>query len=764
MALKKNSHQPQNLLQMSLHSKLGPQGRALLRQGADARDPKTLVVGPEMNVYNSNDAGPQELDFLIDSLRNAKDLSVNKVLGYMYHYLPMIKVEHNLRMVFTSFLHNSTCFANPNFEENYQIVEVFKLLTDKKLSISQPTLPVKNWYEILAQEVANFVRFSPQANSWKVLPVLSGMLLSNGLRDDLYSKRNFIEFGWFFNNWDKRAHSMFVDGLSNSLAGFNSPDVINLSILCLALIFNKETQTVGEYTPRILSAFMIKCLMQLMFSNAPYTLQSYEFLFTGGSVSNKPVIKHMNRLSFLLEAYLKELKVTDVNHELIFNSLNNMKLFNITLATKTQSSVFNDVDSSRRQDATHQEFWVLMKNVFFSECIIVQGVLTRFMELTSKSFSLFSIFNDSLVIERQYRQICLKIIECFYHLNHVLLSIGQGGFDSFNFSYYLSLELIFSSPVLASQLESLSLSYLNYPHVNLYAPVVNRDMINRSKVLFVLGLWENYLQKTNPNPQFISSNIFPICFDLVNNPSVQSHEVIEACHSVLLLCFNNKRKNLKDLMSYVNLIIGQFPRILSAQQLSIAVESLGKKILSEPVIYSNSIHADSADEFLEYLNFKCTNTTSGIPITIKPSENMFASAQPIGEIHAESTMKALDPQKESNIVKQNKLKKPKDKMGMNILPENDTSHYKFSLRVVPETSREAMVLSFINLIPYLPLSVFVKWLDKILLLVDSSNHNERIYLRGMLWKVISENLDLNRCEIAYRWWYETKKFVVHPRI
>ncbi|WEJ96667.1 hypothetical protein PSN45_004209 [Yamadazyma tenuis] len=728
---------------MSLFSKLGPQGRALM-------GPTGSGSSFESYAGRKVEEGPQELDYLINDLRNSsQSMSVNKVLGYMYHYLPFVKVEHNLRLVFASFLNNPTCFTpgGASFESNYQIIEAFKAITDKKLSVSQPTIPVKTWYTVLFQELDHFVAYDIHRNSWKVLPILSGILLSNSLRDDLYSNPNMIEFGWFFGDWDSKAHDLFVKALGNTLAAYNSDDIINLSLLSLAVTYKRD-QDITSYTPSVSVSFLITRLIQLIFANTSYSLQVYEKFFAfdinaanlhdtlNSEVMNKPVVKHLNRLSFLLESYYRVLPINKTGFDLIMDGLSKIKLFNASLCTRTQDSVFNHPNSIKDQSVLHQQFWFFMKNIFFSECIIVQGIMTRFLSVNqSKGFSIFSIFKETYNIESEYRFIALKVVESFYHLNHILVNIGQGGFDSFNFVYYLSLELIFGAQPSIVELEKLSMFLLGYPNVNLNADVINFNPINRGRVLFVMGLWENYLQKNSFNNDYIKRNIFPICFDVVNNRGIQAYEIIEAAHSVLLLCFSNKRvnKNLKELMEYIELIVNQFPRILSAQQLSIAVESLGKQILSNPMVYEGSMYANSADEFLEFINFKCLNTKSGIPISIKASDSMFTSAQPIGEIHAESTMKSLETKKQNiNIVAENKIKKPKDLVPLGMLPEATVAptEYNFAKRLVPETSREAMVLSFVNLVPYLPLSVF-----------------------------LSENLDLNRCELAYRWWYETKKAV-----
>lgn len=754
--------------------RLGPEGRALANSNSG------MFASQLENV-------PQELDYLIHELRNpVENTTVNKVVGYIYHYLPYVKVEHNLRLLMASFLNNPVCFGNNSnvtFEQNYLIIEAFKAITDKKLTISQPTLSIKVWYNIIYQELHNFVLFDITNNCWKAIPILSGIHLSNGLRDTLYSKVNVIEYNWFFKDWDRKVSDLYRKCLGFALHPVNNDNIINLTLLSLSTYFDRE-KNIKHYVPQISDSFMILRLIHLMFSNSSYSSQVYEkFYFMNpdddninqiiqDEISLKPVIKHLNRLSFLLESYLKQLSNNQRNSELIMSNIVKIQAFNKSLSQSTQSSIFNHPNSPNDQSIIHQQFWYFMKNIFFAECIVFQGILTRFIQSTrAPNFSFFiNPFKVNYLpqLENDYRGISLKIIESFYYLNHILLSIGQGGFDSYNFVYYLSIELVLGSLKLSRDLEILTSFLIGNFNINLYHDVLNNDLISRDKVLYVLGLWENYLQLNNHNDEFVKNNIFNLCFDMVNDPKLQAHDVIEASHSVLLLCFSNQKANdnLLQSMKYVELIINQFPNIISSNQLSIAIETLGKQILSNPVISEKG--SNSAIEFLEFMYLRCSNTPSGIPTKVNPSINTFTSAQPITEINAESTMRTLNSKDLNpntvNIIDENKMKKPKNAVKLDILPDDlgpspPKSEYNFQKRLNPETSREAILVAFMNLIPYLPLSAFVPWLERLYHLVDCSNASERQYLISVLWKVLSENLDLNRCEMAYRWWYETKEAV-----
>ncbi|KAG5421502.1 hypothetical protein I9W82_000593 [Candida metapsilosis] len=759
-----------------LYGKLGPQGRALLNN-PQSQSQQSYAYSNDPNNH------PQDLDFVIDELRNPKPTTtVNKVLGYLYNYVPYIKHERNLGLVIASFLNSPVCFGPtassppPAFEENYLIIEVFKLITDKKLEVSQPTLSIKEFYTVIKKELENFVWYNPRANSWKVLSIICGMMLSNPLRNELYVDANYFQYRWFFDDWDEKIKSLFIHCLEFSLSSSHSQDVVYLSVTSLALVYQKDNEHVKKYTKHIGDGFMVGVLMDMIFLSPTVSTLSYQQFFqinprdnNAGNDANKkilqkPVIKHLNKFSFLLAAYFTQLKYNRQNEDLIVSNLVKIADFNKLVNHMCASSTFNTFTSAKENNSFVQSFWYFMKNLLFSEVIIFQGIFTRFLTGNKSNFIWFNN-RDLVIMQRAYRQVALITLPSLYYLNFILLSIGQGGFDNYNFVYYLSVELALST---GDHFQQLALRlFSDYNEINLYPDVLDHNYIMQSKVLFVLGLWENYLQqKPIANEQF-ANRIYNLVCDLANDAKYSSNDLIEASHSVLLFYFANSNKvDLRDCIEYVNLLISQFPKRLSATQLCIAIETIGKKILSNPQPYpQNSIFINSGDEFFHFLADLCAPIHRGVPI--KPSaaasgptqENpSFASAQPISEIEAHSTLNTLEQDKklENDIIHENKAKKPKDKVVRDLLPRFK-KEYKFENRLAPDTVREAAVLALINLVPYFPVSMFISWVDRIWDLIVKSNVLEANYLTGMLWKVMSDSLDLNRVELAMRWWYETKQ-------
>ncbi|KGQ92325.1 putative peroxisomal biogenesis factor [Candida albicans P76067] len=814
----------------NLYQSLGPQGRALLSQNGPGI-PSTLSGTPNTN------SSPQELDFLINELRNPKpDTTINKVLGYLYNYIPYIRHEHNLRLVIASFLNCPVCFGGSGtsisssfeFEKNYLIIEVVKLIIDKKLKISMPVISIKQFYTIILKELQNFQHYNPIMNSWKILPIITGILLSNELRDQLYTEVNFVEYKWFFANLDKEIYQLFNNALPYSLSQSLDNNINYLSLMSLALVFknserhHKDSSDTVVHTKNISNIFMIQKLTEMIFLDRKVSMLVYQKFFQlnphneniesviSNDIMNKPVVKHLNKLSFLLEHYFSALDFTQLEDQVVGQSLIIITNFNKHLNHETKNyTLFNNFnntpDARTGNNPLTQNFWFTMKNLLFSQIIIFQGILSRFLTansrlLTNKTFFWFSskkyygnridTTNNNNNIEYQYKDISLQIMTNLYYINFILLSIGQGGFDNYNFVYYLTIELALTTGV---RFEKLTLCLMNnYQEINMYPDVLNSNYIDTSKILFVLGVWENYFQQMNRLTQhrqqeIFNKEIYNIVINLVDAKKYANNDLLEASHSVLLFYFaNNSKVNLDDVMRYVELVLEQFPQRISATQLSIAIETIGKKILSNPISYNNynsrgnTIFINSAEKFFIFLLNKYSRIEPGVPIKPKSITSVlssgsgeanvsFTSAQPVNEIEAHATLNTLEQEGKlaNDVIDENKAKAPSKKIIKKYLPDlvgktktNSDNHpfEFFDTRLTPETAREATIVSLINLVPYFPLSVFIPWLNQVWDLIVRSDSKEQQFLFNMLWKVISESLDINRGDLAIRWWYEEKQF------
>lgn len=819
-----------SIVMSNLYQSLGPQGRALLSQNGPGI-PSTLLGTPNTNL------SPQELDFLINELRNPKpDTTINKVLGYLYNYIPYIRHEHNLRLVIASFLNCPVCFGGSGtsisssfeFEKNYLIIEVVKLIIDKKLKISMPVISIKQFYTIILKELQNFQHYNPIMNSWKILPIITGILLSNELRDQLYTEVNFVEYKWFFANLDKEIYQLFNNALPYSLSQSLDNNINYLSLMSLALVFknserhHKDSSDTVVYTKNISNIFMIQKLTEMIFLDRKVSMLVYQKFFQLNphneniesvilnDIMNKPVVKHLNKLSFLLEHYFSALDFTQLEDQVVGQSLIIITNFNKHLNHETKNyTLFNNFnntpDARTGNNPLTQNFWFTMKNLLFSQIIIFQGILSRFLTansrlLTNKTFFWFSskkyygnridTTNNSNNIEYQYKDISLQIMTNLYYINFILLSIGQGGFDNYNFVYYLTIELALTTGV---RFEKLTLCLMNnYQEINMYPDVLNSNYIDTSKILFVLGVWENYFQQMNRLTQhrqqeIFNKEIYNIVINLVDAKKYANNDLLEASHSVLLFYFaNNSKVNLDDVMRYVELVLEQFPQRISATQLSIAIETIGKKILSNPISYNNynsrgnTIFINSAEKFFIFLLNKYSRIEPGVPIKPKSITSVlssgsgeanvsFTSAQPVNEIEAHATLNTLEQEGKlaNDVIDENKAKAPSKKIIKKYLPDlvgktktNSDNHpfEFFDTRLTPETAREATIVSLINLVPYFPLSVFIPWLNQVWDLIVRSDSKEQQFLFNMLWKVISESLDINRGDLAIRWWYEEKQF------
>jgi hypothetical protein len=555
------------------------------------------------------------------------------------------------------------------------------------------------------------VNYNPVNNCWKVLPIISGMSMSNELAYELYTELNAMEYRWFFYDWNKKMGQLFKKALNHSIAPSQSDDINYLALLSLAVTF-KKGEPVNRYTSHIAPEFIVYKLTELLFES-PKSANVYRELFVvndesqAGAIIQTPVVRYINKLSFILEAYIQSLPHKYKSFELIMTISKKLLHFNRELNFATLNSGFNHKESASNQSELHKRYWYLLKLILFAETIIFQGILTRFAVIEKPQWR--SRHMQSIISQNQ--QISLVILHNLYYTNFILLAIGQGGFDSYNFVYYFAVDLASKNQ---EHFEGLTMELIcNYQELNLHPHVVNHSYVIQSKILFVLGLWENYMQQNLPHGKF-QREIFEICFDLADTKKYNVYEITEASHSVLLVYFSQaKFENLPECIQYFDMLFEQHPQSLSATQLNIAIETIGKKILSTPILYHNSEYETSSDEFLEYLYRKCGAAPS-IAITTAPITTAVESS-----------------------------------------PANNP--YEFQERIIPNTTKESAVTTIINLIPYLPLSKFNLWLERIWVLIETSHPEEKIFLTGILWTVISENLDLNRSELAYHWWYEVKK-------
>lgn len=719
-----------------------------------------------------NISGPQELDYLVDTLRNPpSSTSVSQILSYLYNYVPYVKHEHNLRLVTASFLNNPVCFVDPTFEEAYLVVEVIKLIFDKKLRVSQPTLSIKSFYDTILREIKSFVAFNPVKNSWKALAILTGISLTNDLRDDLYASLNPFGYLPFFSSFDHSADLLYKKCLRNTLS-FNrsNSEIVNLALLTLALKLRSDDD-LNSYICRSEQEFVISRYVTLMYGPQGYCrmYQRFENPADLDAALLNLIMKHISKVSVLLDRLFANLLYAPESYELIFLSLSEIAAFNqeMNRFVLAYPQIDSDPNSASARSENSNKLWFFFKSILFSQVLIFQGIMTRFVESRNIGLfrQIFAIANTSTT-EVHYTDISFQILRCLYYTNFILLSVGQGGFDGYNFVYFVCLELCCKNNT-SCRFQTFTRQLIGNYELSIHHTALNRSFVLRSKVLFALGLFESYFQQNAFRDPAYEAFVYEVTFDLTENRFLTDSAITEAGHSVLLAFFskmNNDRSGIGQVLRYFEVLAGQFPSRISATQLSMAVETLGKKIMSSPLVYKDGLFKTLIDEFLEFIHFKAANTRSGELIQAR-SGHMFTSALPIPTTDANSTLSQLPDSSNTNIVEEHKHKKFKDLAVVDVvLFGKKTGQEFFEARQSPETVREGLILSFLNVIPYLPLSDFERWLNKIWELILNSNDSEGVFLAAKFWTIVSENLDLNRCEVAYLWWYETKQQVERTEV
>lgn len=204
------------------------------------------------------------------------------------------------------------------------------------------------------KELQNFQHYNPIMNSWKILPIITGILLSNELRDQLYTEVNFVEYKWFFANLDKEIYQLFNNALPYSLSQSLDNNINYLSLMSLALVFknserhHKDSSDTVVHTKNISNIFMIQKLTEMIFLDRKVSMLVYQKFFQLNphneniesvilnDIMNKPVVKHLNKLSFLLEHYFSALDFTQLEDQVVGQSLIIITNFNKHLNHETK--------------------------------------------------------------------------------------------------------------------------------------------------------------------------------------------------------------------------------------------------------------------------------------------------------------------------------------------------------------------------------------------------------------------------------------------
>lgn len=533
--------------------RLGAQGRALQQR---------LQQQPYSSTHSFQSPSSQaqnDVNLLLSSLKTPGTLTSTNLLSYIVHYLPRVKNEENLRLLMDAILSNHVIFSHQiNLEETYIVIEAIKATFDLKIKISEPSLPLTKFFHAIVTSV-----FESGVESWKKVLVITGILLSQPVYQEQSIPETKSYFQTTYHSLANLNHELMLkifQTVSINPVEINALTVI--SFACSLPFFSPQQREHLPHEPILL--FTTHLIFQ-----SPYGLQSTTEAL---ALSNSPVVKHLSRLSFLIE--------NSLTHGVSFGALDST--LNIILG-------FSENLHFRSQDTT-QSLNVL-KNIIFAVVIIFQGFVSYSLKLSSR------------ISKAQYPTIATKILKTFFHLNFIIEKIGTGGFQAYNFVYITSVDAL--------------LQYSHKSAEQLGQYFSERVLLNSSnqyevsKTLFALTYFETLCQSASVD--YYENTILPMV-DYIIHTTTHSRSLMEAAHSVIIATFIPKNSHIiaSTSINYLHTVLSQFPQLLSPTQLRIAIETIARAV--SPPSEAYQLNKDNLRELLHTLYITCLNTRPGLPI------------------------------------------------------------------------------------------------------------------------------------------------------
>ncbi len=733
---------------------LGPEGKKLLEK-LNINTRATTSARTATITHLTVPDQEAEVDNLINILKAATTTSNTKpqslarqLLSNVAYYLPILKSETQICRLVVALLNSQVYFNQTeqkvnSFEESYLIIEVISAAVRKKILISTPTIPLTVFYNRIVAAILAFTHSNSPLDCLKQNLVIAGLALSQNLLNEYTTPEQAL----FFQNYNKLVKLIAVKNF-NILANWNLHSdnslvienfgeevykVKALNLVSLACIFPELDDTHKKLldNPKI-------CLFGLhLISTSEYGFNNFKGLTFSQNEGNndniirslkeKPVIKLYSKLSFVIERAI--LETGKLQTEELFNvleaSLNDLLQF----AVETHNTcIFNDQILKTQSLQQHlikfkEDYWSILKHIVFSNIIILQGIVTLALDSNSLNDNLplisLSWFNKNASIHSQrahFHSFSIKILKILFFYHFILEEIGTGGFLAYKTVYSTATEILLQTTyenknASLSSGEILSDFFLQN---TTFKDLVN-ESIDRSKFLFVLGFWETLVLFCSPS--YYDEVIVPVSTEFISKPYrtinfdrvATTRNILESAHSVKLSSFQLERLakyNAKHILSYVDMVVFQFPLVLSAHQLVLATAAVLKYIHKDGVI-GNYDH-DLQKRFTQKLFRKIKQESPG--------------------------RKIIDLQLRSA-------------GSPSLQTINDSTG-------IPPTIKSALILAFIKTIPYLEAEILVFWLQKLYQEISRGcNSEEQQFCQMHLWNTISGELGLSKADRAIQWWY-----------
>lgn len=514
------------------------------------------------------------LDILVRDLRSARGSERSgNVLQRAVFFLPTIRNERNIAVLVSELVHSPNVLETPPSDLNavFYLIEGIRSATDRKMRITDPTIPPAEWVDRMLASCLLVAQSSQER--WRVVPVLTGILLSKGSN------------GQFTLNRKQRdlAQNLLLEIIHEYV---DNEQLYPLLVLSLAKVHNLLDES---YDTKVSNEKILLASLTLIYRHPLHGMGYGSVQRLVQQPNNHTIFSHLSELSHLIKR-----SIENIQSSMILDEGLNM-IIEFMVAMSEQFPLLRSVDD---------KLWNLYKLFLFGVSIQLQGFAT--VLISRRGFQSSAYF-------------AAKILQNLGQIYFIVMHLSMSGFSAYEFVYYTCIDTLFNAPT--ANLRTIELTArLLAGSLNIGA--VNRSLVDRGKIVYMLDFFEHAVAVCSP--KFAADIILPITREFLTPGPIADFNyiqpVLESAHSALLAYFTkvsqtptleNNSLLVSLIPDYMNTALSLFPDVLSYTQLNLAIISL-INVVSSPAFYAYD--PTMIDQLLDGLHRAIQQTPGGQPL------------------------------------------------------------------------------------------------------------------------------------------------------
>lgn len=419
-------------------------------------------------------------------------------------------------------------------------------------------------------------------------------------------------------------------------------------------------------------------------------------------VSSQPLVRSLGPLAKVVAYGIEKAKLPRV----VLDSQERLLDFSRQLMHHWRSNRLSQLDPldelALLTPETTQGTWPIMlqtqKNILFACVIVLQAIVSRAM------LDRHLVNNSILPLTT-----AAKTLHVLRNLSFISSRAGNSAFQIYLFTYLSSIDILTRNGEICVELLRQIL-----PH-SASIGQVPFSALDRALDLFYLTLAEHLPLSLTPDACEVMvirpAMVYISAASSRVTPTPRMVELFEAAHSAVLsalCCPQNAPLTVKLVPTYVETLFESFPHRISARQFRMATKTI-MQIISPPFPIS-ATHPDLVETLLEMIRFRADNTASTVPVPPGEGESPTAAAVQAGD--------------------------------------------KLAKAEVPLSEQTALVLTMVDSLPFLPLSIMEDWLTVTAISLNKvMDEGLREVVKQRFWDVlVSGELDVDRAVLGVAWW------------